>query len=47
MREIISARGSRFVLCQMSLKDSRYPKYPPQPIVRCEGYQKKEASVEA
>ena len=39
MREILTPKGSRFVLCQLSLADPRYPKYPPQPIVRCDGYE--------
>jgi len=38
MREVISGRGSRFLLCQHSRVDPRFPKYPPQPVVRCEGY---------
>jgi hypothetical protein len=42
MREIITPKGSRFFLCQLSQKDPAYPKYPPQPVIRCAGYQKKE-----
>ncbi len=38
MREVVTPRGSRFLLCTMSAADRRYAKYPPQPIVRCEGY---------
>ena len=38
MREIISGKGSRFLLCQFSRIDPRYPKYPPQPVVRCQGF---------
>jgi len=37
-REIVSAKGSRFLLCQLSQTDRRFPKYPPQPVVRCDGY---------
>ena len=40
MREITTPRGSRFLLCQVSQTDARYPKYPPQPFVRCGGYQR-------
>ena len=36
-RSIRTAR-SRFLLCRLSLKDSGYPKYPPQPVVRCDGH---------
>ena len=42
MREVVTAKGSRFLLCQLSKCDPAYPKYPPQPVVRCEGYQRKE-----
>jgi hypothetical protein len=35
-----SARGSEFVLCQLSRSDSRFPKYPPLPILACGGYQR-------
>ena len=36
---ITSSRGSTFYLCRLSFKDRRFPKYPPQPVVRCAGYQ--------
>jgi hypothetical protein len=39
LREVNTPKGSRFLLCQLSVIDARYPKYPPQPIVRCPGYQ--------
>lgn len=26
------------MLCELSLTDAAYPKYPPQPVVRCDGY---------
>jgi hypothetical protein len=38
MREVVTPKGSRFLLCQMSWIDARYAKYPPQPVVRCEGH---------
>jgi hypothetical protein len=41
MREVRTAR-SRFLLCELSVTDDDYPKYPPQPVVRCAGYRKKE-----
>ncbi len=37
VREIRTAR-SRFLLCQLSFTDAAYLKYPPQPVVRCDGY---------
>jgi hypothetical protein len=42
MREIVSARGSRFLLCQKSQEDERFAKYPPQPVVQCAGYEQRE-----
>jgi hypothetical protein len=44
MREIVSGKGSRFLLCQLTRDDARFPKYPPQPIVRCEGYEEREGA---
>ena len=37
VREVRTPR-SRFLLCELSLTDAAYPKYPPQPVVRCDGY---------
>jgi hypothetical protein len=31
---IISGKGSRFLLCELSQTDQRFAKYPPQPIIR-------------
>lgn len=36
-REVRTAR-SGFLLCELSLTDAAYPKHPPQPVVRCDGY---------
>ena len=47
VREVITPKGSRFLLCQLSQTDPDYPKYPPQPVVRCEGYEEQETSKEA
>ena len=41
MREIVTPKGSRFLLCQLSQTNPDFPKYPPQPVVRCDGYKKK------
>lgn len=38
MREVCTER-SRFLLCQLSVTNAAYPKYPPQPVVRCNGYE--------
>jgi hypothetical protein len=39
VREVVSGKGSRFWLCQLSSTDHAFPKYPPQPVTRCSGYQ--------
>ena len=46
LREIITPKESRFLLCQVSKSDPVYPKYPPQPVVKCEGYELKVRSDE-
>jgi hypothetical protein len=46
MREVVTPRGSRFLLCQLSRTDPTFPKYPAQPVVRCGGYQPREANEE-
>jgi hypothetical protein len=40
-RRVESARGSVFILCNLSLTDPRFPKYPRLPILSCVGYTKK------
>ncbi len=40
-RSIESANGSFFILCNLSLTDPRFPKYPRLPVLSCEGYKKK------
>jgi hypothetical protein len=41
MREVRTAK-SRFVLCRLSAANDGYPKYPPQPICRCAGFEPKD-----
>jgi hypothetical protein len=38
-RRITSDRGSRFYLCQRSLTDASFRKYPPLPMLQCSGYE--------
>jgi hypothetical protein len=40
-RRIESDRGSVFYLCELSSSDSRFPKYPPLPVIQCPGYKPK------
>jgi hypothetical protein len=41
MREVVTPKGSRFLLCQLSQTNPAYPKYPAQPVIQCGGYQQK------
>ena len=46
MRGIITPKGSRFLLCQLSNTNPAYPKYPPQPKWQCSGYQERRNELE-
>jgi hypothetical protein len=46
MREVITPRRSRFLLCQLSQHNPAFPKYPPQPVVCCAGYQMRDKDGE-
>jgi hypothetical protein len=46
MREVVTPKGSRFLLCRLSQTDPRFARYPPQPIVRCAGFRPGQASVD-
>jgi hypothetical protein len=37
-RTVESSRGSVFVLCQRSLTDERFPRYPTLPVTACAGF---------
>ncbi len=41
MREIVTPKGSRFLLCELSTGNKAYAKYPAQPVVRCPGFEKR------
>jgi hypothetical protein len=36
---VTSSRGSVFYLCRLSFTDPRFPRYPPLPVVECDGYE--------
>jgi len=38
-RLIESDRGSTFYLCEKSMTDARFPKYPRLPVLQCAGYE--------
>ncbi len=44
MKEVVSGKGSRFLMCQKSVADNRFVKYPPQPVVNCVGFEKTKES---
>ena len=39
-RAIVSGKGSVFLMCELSKTDPRFRKYPPLPVMRCEGWEK-------
>jgi hypothetical protein len=39
-RQIVSGKGSRFVLCELSRTDPRFPRYPPLPVLACSGFER-------
>ena len=38
-KQITSARGSQFVLCQRALTNSQFAKYPHLPVTDCAGFE--------
>lgn len=36
---IQSGRGSRFLRCELSFVDPRFPKFPVLPVFQCSGYE--------
>jgi len=42
-REVVSATGSRYLMCGLSRTDGRFAKYPQQPVWSCEGHRPAEA----
>ncbi len=41
VQEAVTPKGSRFLLCRLSRSERAFPKYPPQPAVRCHGHRAK------
>ena len=46
MKEVISGKGSRFLMCQKSVTDNRFPKYPPQPVIQCAAFKQKKIETD-
>ncbi len=40
LREVVTPKRSRFLMCLLSQTDPRWSKYPPQPVRNCAGYQR-------
>ena len=38
-RALANDRGSVFVLCERSRTDTRFPRYPPLPVLACAGFE--------
>jgi hypothetical protein len=38
-RVVETARGSRFLLCELSRTDPRFPRYPNLPVLACDGFE--------
>jgi hypothetical protein len=47
VREITTAKGSRFWMCRYSETDPGYPKYPPQPVRQCAAFVPREGEAPA
>ena len=41
-RSVKSDRGSAFLLCELSARDPKFPKYPRLPVLSCDGYKKRD-----
>ena len=40
VKVVMSDRGSRFLFCERSKIDPRFPRYPRLPVVSCPGYER-------
>jgi hypothetical protein len=47
VRVVTSARGSSFVMCELSRTDKRFARYPRLPVLACVGFQARGPSREA
>jgi hypothetical protein len=43
-RRIASAKGSQFILCELSQSDPQFAKYPRLPVLTCSGYTPKNSA---
>ena len=39
VRRVENRRGSVFLLCELSMLDESFPRYPRLPVLRCRGFE--------
>lgn len=39
MRTVVNRRGSTFFRCSLADSDARFVRYPPLPVLECEGFE--------
>lgn len=44
-REVVSGKGSVFLMCERAKTDPRFRKYPPLPVMRCVGWEPEDAKT--
>jgi hypothetical protein len=44
-RIVETARESRFLLCELSRTDPRFPRYPNLPVLACHGFERVDRSL--
>jgi hypothetical protein len=44
VRVVTNDRGSRFIFCERSRTDPRFPRYPRLPVLACSGYEPADAT---
>ncbi len=45
-RVIVNRNASRFYYCERSRSDRRFPRYPPLPVLECEGWEPSDGEEE-
>lgn len=45
VRQIVSAKGSVFWMCEKARENERFPRYPVQPRLVCEGFERRGPQV--
>lgn len=46
-RRLVASRRSTFLYCGLSEHDPRFPRYPPLPVLSCDGFQPREVPGDA